>query len=33
MSDDAITGQGLDEEIYRRLFERRTLLLGEPLEQ
>ncbi|MDT4918230.1 MAG: ATP-dependent Clp protease, protease subunit [Pseudonocardiales bacterium] len=25
-------GHRLDEEIYRRLFERRTLLLGEPLE-
>jgi ATP-dependent Clp protease protease subunit len=25
-------GHELDEEIYRRLFERRTLLLGEPLE-
>jgi len=33
MSDEPIPGQGLDEEIYRRLFERRTLLLGEPLEQ
>src|ERR1022692_4052191 len=28
-----VAGQALDEEIYRRLFERRTLLLGEPLEQ
>jgi ATP-dependent Clp protease protease subunit len=27
-----VPGSGLDEEIYRRLFERRTLLLGEPLE-
>ena len=33
MSDDApVPGRQLDEEIYRRLFERRTLLLGEPLE-
>jgi ATP-dependent Clp protease protease subunit len=33
MSDDApVIGRDLDEEIYRRLFERRTLLLGEPLE-
>jgi ATP-dependent Clp protease, protease subunit len=33
MSEDAfIPGRQLDEEIYRRLFERRTLLLGEPLE-
>jgi len=33
MSDDApVPGHRLDEEIYRRLFERRTLLLGEPLE-
>src|SRR3954462_12927647 len=32
MSDDApVPGHRLDEEIYRRLFERRTLLLGEPL--
>jgi ATP-dependent Clp protease protease subunit len=27
-----VPGSGLDEEIYRRLFDRRTLLLGEPLE-
>jgi ATP-dependent Clp protease protease subunit len=34
MSEDLpVTGRELDEEIYRRLFERRTLLLGEPLEQ
>jgi ATP-dependent Clp protease, protease subunit len=34
MSDEALVpGRGLDEEIYQRLFERRTLLLGEPLEQ
>jgi ATP-dependent Clp protease protease subunit len=33
MSEDALVpGHQLDEEIYRRLFERRTLLLGEPLE-
>lgn len=32
MSDDWTPGRELDEEIYRRLFERRTLLLGEPLE-
>jgi len=33
MSEDApVPGHRLDEEIYRRLFERRTLLLGEPLE-
>lgn len=33
MSDDALVpGHRLDEEIYWRLFERRTLLLGEPLE-
>ena len=33
MSDDALVpGHRLDEEIYQRLFERRTLLLGEPLE-
>ena len=32
-SDTPAAGQALDEEIYRRLFERRTLLLGEPLEQ
>jgi ATP-dependent Clp protease protease subunit len=28
-----VPGHTLDEDIYRRLFERRTLLLGEPLEQ
>ncbi|WP_022923704.1 ClpP family protease [Serinicoccus marinus] len=28
----APAGRSLDEEMYRRLFERRTLLLGEPLE-
>lgn len=28
-----VPGRDLDEEIYRRLFERRILLLGEPLEQ
>jgi ATP-dependent Clp protease protease subunit len=34
MSDEALVpGHWLDEEIYQRLFERRTLLLGEPLEQ
>ena len=34
MTDDYhVPGRDLDEEIYRRLFERRTLLLGEPLEQ
>jgi ATP-dependent Clp protease protease subunit len=34
MSEEALVpGRGLDEEIYQRLFERRTLLLGEPLEQ
>jgi ATP-dependent Clp protease, protease subunit len=34
MSDEAtVPGHWLDEEIYQRLFERRTLLLGEPLEQ
>ena len=33
MSDDArVPGRELDEQIYRRLFDRRTLLLGEPLE-
>jgi ATP-dependent Clp protease, protease subunit len=33
MSDNApVPGHRLDEEIYQRLFERRTLLLGEPLE-
>lgn len=32
MSDDWTPGRQLDEEMYRRLFERRTLLLGEPLE-
>jgi ATP-dependent Clp protease, protease subunit len=32
-TDSLVAGQTLDEEIYRRLFERRTLLLGEPLEQ
>jgi len=33
MSDDLpAPGRELDEEIYRRLFDRRTLLLGEPLE-
>jgi ATP-dependent Clp protease protease subunit len=33
MSDDSWTpGRELDEQIYRQLFERRTLLLGEPLE-
>jgi ATP-dependent Clp protease protease subunit len=32
-TDSFVAGQALDEEIYRRLFERRTLLLGEPLEQ
>jgi ATP-dependent Clp protease protease subunit len=33
MSDSTwIPGRELDEEIYRRLFERRILLLGEPLE-
>ena len=31
-TDTAVPGRGLDEDIYRRLFERRTLLLGEPLE-
>ena len=34
MSDNAVVpGHRLDEEIYQRLFDRRTLLLGEPLEQ
>ena len=33
MSENTVVpGHRLDEEIYRRLFERRTLLLGEPLE-
>jgi ATP-dependent Clp protease protease subunit len=32
MTDTLPPGRDLDEEIYRRLFERRTLLLGEPLE-
>ena len=32
MTDTPPPGRDLDEEIYRRLFERRTLLLGEPLE-
>jgi ATP-dependent Clp protease, protease subunit len=33
MSDESwVPGRELDEAIYRRLFERRTLLLGEPLE-
>jgi ATP-dependent Clp protease protease subunit len=32
MTDTQPPGRDLDEEIYRRLFERRTLLLGEPLE-
>lgn len=33
MTDDApVPGRDLDEDLYRRLFERRTLLLGEPLE-
>jgi len=33
MTDDAwVPGRELDEQIYRRLFDRRTLLLGEPLE-
>jgi ATP-dependent Clp protease, protease subunit len=32
-TEAATAGHALDEEIYRRLFERRTLLLGEPLEQ
>lgn len=34
MSNDSwVPGHELDEAIYQRLFERRTLLLGEPLEQ
>jgi len=34
MDDNApVAGHRLDEDIYRRLFERRTLVLGEPLEQ
>ena len=34
MSNDSwVPGRELDEAIYQRLFERRTLLLGEPLEQ
>jgi ATP-dependent Clp protease protease subunit len=34
MSNDTwVPGRELDEAIYQRLFERRTLLLGEPLEQ
>jgi ATP-dependent Clp protease protease subunit len=34
MSEDSwVPGHELDEAIYRRLFERRTLMLGEPLEQ
>jgi ATP-dependent Clp protease protease subunit len=32
-TDAPVAGHALDEDIYRRLFERRTLLLGEPLEQ
>lgn len=33
MTDDfQVPGRDLDEQIYRRLFDRRTLLLGEPLE-
>jgi ATP-dependent Clp protease protease subunit len=32
-TDAPVAGQALDEDIYRRLFDRRTLLLGEPLEQ
>jgi ATP-dependent Clp protease protease subunit len=33
MSDETpVPGRDLDEEIYRRLFQQRTLLLGEPLE-
>jgi ATP-dependent Clp protease protease subunit len=33
MSNDTwVPGRELDEQIYRQLFERRTLLLGEPLE-
>lgn len=34
MGDDSrVPGHELDEAIYQRLFERRTLVLGEPLEQ
>ncbi|CCH78975.1 ATP-dependent Clp protease proteolytic subunit [Nostocoides japonicum T1-X7] len=32
MTDIPPPGRGLDDDLYRRLFERRTLLLGEPLE-
>lgn len=32
-NDSWVPGRELDEAIYQRLFERRTLLLGEPLEQ
>lgn len=32
MSDAAPAGRTLDDDMYRRLFERRVLLLGEPLE-
>src|SRR3954462_1386151 len=32
-NDSWLPGRDLDEAIYRQLFERRTLLLGEPLEQ
>lgn len=32
MNDAPPAGRALDEELYRRLFDRRTLLLGEPLE-
>lgn len=31
-SETPVPGHTLDEELYRQLFERRTLLLGEPLE-
>ena len=31
-NDQAPPGRSLDEDLYRRLFEQRTLLLGEPLE-
>jgi ATP-dependent Clp protease protease subunit len=31
-SESPVPGHTLDEELYRQLFERRTLLLGEPLE-
>jgi ATP-dependent Clp protease protease subunit len=31
-NDRPVSGHTLDEDIYRRLFERRTLLFGEPLE-